>query len=113
VLRKKSRPTQIQKDYIGDLVSLCSKRHQSSARKLVQDLEKKDSFNWCSDSGNFFLKKQKTATGKLKEVIPKVFTGLRSGKVSGEEDFIKFLKEEELGQYIKSVKADNWFYIGT
>ena len=103
----------VQKDYIGDLVSLCSKRHQSSARKLVQDLEKKDSFNWCSDSGNFFLKKQKTATGKLKEVIPKVFTGLRSGKVSGEEDFIKFLKEEELGQYIKSVKADNWFYIGT
>ena len=45
--------------------------------------------------------------------MPKVFTGLRSGKVSGEEDFIKFLKEEELGQYIKSVKADNWFYIGT
>ena len=31
----------VQKDYIGELVSLCSKRHQNSARKLVQDLEKK------------------------------------------------------------------------
>ena len=49
----------VQKDYIEELVSLCSKRHQSSARKLVQDLEKKTPLIGAVTAAIFSLRSKK------------------------------------------------------
>lgn len=95
-----------------EVTSLVPKKHKLSARKLVSDLKKRDSIQWCSGNGEITIKKKKIPGSKLKEILPKVFTGLRAGQLQGEEDFMDYLKEIDLEHYIKSVKAKDWFYIG-
>lgn len=92
-------------------ISLVPKIHKATARKLVQELRKKKSIKWGSE-GEISLSGKKINGSRIKELLPKVFRGIRAGANKGEEDFIKYLQDENLSHYVKSVSDKDWFYIG-
>ena len=96
----------------SNILSLVPKKYQSSATQLVDELKKKDSIQWCSDNGELSINKKVIPGSKIKEILPKVFSGLRSGHICGEQDFMDYLQENNLQNHIKSVKAKDWYYIG-
>ena len=90
--------------------SLVPKKRKDIAKQLVQELRKKKTISWCPKN-EVTVKDKKIEGSDVRKLIEKVFSGVRRSDNIGEIEFINYLTEEGLGNFIESVGPD-WYYIG-
>jgi hypothetical protein len=93
------------------LCDLVPKKHKQKAKDLLNTLHGKPGFGLGSN-GEIFIRGKPLHGSKLRQLLPIILSGIRRGDLKGEEEFLNFIQENNLAQFIGSVSCSDWFYLG-
>jgi len=105
------KENECREDQNNHLCDLVPQRHKKRAGELLSTLKGQPGFD-VGSKGEVYLKGELLPGSQLRQILPIIFSGIRKGHLKGEEEFINFLQEHNLTQFIGSVSSKDWFYLG-